>query len=302
MRNRAVALMAIVVALLAGSPMVGAEPTAAAGAIRGSVQEPDGRPIAGADVDLLDPATDAVVATASTGADGSYETAVANGAYDLRLRLPANDAGVRPRQLTPGVIVDGPTTVRLVSMPDPPVVRVLGCRPRRRRQRLPEGPALVPSGHRRRLLHGRPRERVRHATRGHVRPRHPRGPLRPRAADAPRPPDDGRRLPDRPRPRPGDRPRAARPDGLGDDAPPRREPGGRHLGRRASRRTSTCGCRRRSSARARSSRARRPTPTAWAPSARSSRRATSTWWRRRRRTAPTAARPASSRRAPPRPR
>lgn len=110
------AVAAMVGSVLALAPLPTFASHAATASLEGYVHSAISEVVAGATIDLLEQDTQNVVATADTDADGHYAVAADPGTYDVRVLLPGT--GVRARQTTPAVVLDGETHLDVVVQHD----------------------------------------------------------------------------------------------------------------------------------------------------------------------------------------
>ena len=83
--------------------------------LSGCVTDQSGSPIAATLVEVIDPATGATVASATTDADGNYALSVDEGTYDIRVTPPAESGFAE--FVSPGQVINSDTNLDFVLVP-----------------------------------------------------------------------------------------------------------------------------------------------------------------------------------------
>jgi len=112
--RRWLAVIVVAAGLTVGTTIFALHAFAASPMITGVVDDTSGTPLAGVTVNVLNPATDAKVASASTADDGSFSVSVNSGTYNVEL-IPPSSLGLQS-YLATGVATDSaPLTIILKS-------------------------------------------------------------------------------------------------------------------------------------------------------------------------------------------
>lgn len=86
--------------------------------LSGTVTNQASAPIAGARIDVVDPGSGSIIATAFTDSEGRYALSIAAGTYDI-LVTPASGTGFQPVNLTNQVITEN-TIINFILVPSDP--------------------------------------------------------------------------------------------------------------------------------------------------------------------------------------